>query len=231
MTSSSGSGTWPRAASRACSRGTRTGSSRWPSRPDGKTLASGSYDKLVKLWDVANGKEIATLEGHKAAVRAVAFAPDGATLASASADQTIKLWDIPDRRGANDPERAQGDGPRGRLLTRRQDARLGGRGQHGQALGARPPARSGRRSRGTPTWSAASPLVRAARRSPRGAGTRWSSSGTWPPARSGQPSGATPTPSARSPSTGGQQLATAGARQAAQALGRDQTSRSARGWS
>ena len=32
--------------------------------PDGKTLASASYDKSVKLWDVATGKERATLQGH-----------------------------------------------------------------------------------------------------------------------------------------------------------------------
>ena len=32
--------------------------------PDGKTLASGSWDKTIKLWDVATGKEQATLKGH-----------------------------------------------------------------------------------------------------------------------------------------------------------------------
>ena len=65
--------------------------------PDGKTLASGSTDETIKLWDVATGKELATLKGHKTRVCSVAFSPDGKTLASGSDDQTIKLWDIPAR--------------------------------------------------------------------------------------------------------------------------------------
>jgi WD40 repeat protein len=62
--------------------------------PDGKTLASGSYDKTVKLWDLATGDETAILRGHTAGVYSVAFAPDGKTLASASQDDTARLWDL-----------------------------------------------------------------------------------------------------------------------------------------
>jgi WD40 repeat protein len=62
--------------------------------PDGKTLATASYDKLVKLWDVATGKEKATLKEHTDAVHAVAFSPDGRTLGSAGADRTVKLWEV-----------------------------------------------------------------------------------------------------------------------------------------
>ncbi len=61
--------------------------------PDGKTLATGSYDQKIKLWNVADGTERRTLSGHNGAVYGLAFRPDGQILASASADRTVKLWD------------------------------------------------------------------------------------------------------------------------------------------
>ncbi|RYP56140.1 hypothetical protein DL771_012085 [Monosporascus sp. 5C6A] len=61
--------------------------------PDGKTLASASYDKTVRLWDAASGAHRQTLEGHGDYVSAVVFSPDGKTLASASWDETVRLWD------------------------------------------------------------------------------------------------------------------------------------------
>jgi WD40 repeat protein len=62
--------------------------------PDGQTLASGSSDKTIKLWNVNTGKLLQTLTGHSDWVWSVAYSPDGQTLASGSEDETIKLWDV-----------------------------------------------------------------------------------------------------------------------------------------
>jgi WD40 repeat protein len=57
------------------------------------TLASGSGDKTIKLWDVATGKELATLKTHHMSwVWCVAYSPDGKTLASGDWNLTIILW-------------------------------------------------------------------------------------------------------------------------------------------
>jgi WD40 repeat protein len=57
-------------------------------------LASGSTDSLIKIWEVDPSFEVATLEGHKAAITALCFMPGNADiLASASMDQTVRLWD------------------------------------------------------------------------------------------------------------------------------------------
>jgi WD40 repeat protein len=64
--------------------------------PDGKVLATGSFDNTVKLWDFQSGKELFTLKGHTMPVNGVAFNPDGSLLASASQDKTIRLWNPKD---------------------------------------------------------------------------------------------------------------------------------------
>ncbi|MFD5386440.1 WD40 repeat domain-containing protein [Streptomyces sp. NPDC127074] len=62
--------------------------------PNGRTLASGSTDSTVRLWDVATGRLRATLTGHTDVVESVAFSPEGRTLASGSFDKTVSLWDV-----------------------------------------------------------------------------------------------------------------------------------------
>jgi len=61
--------------------------------PDGRTLASSSRDKTIRLWDVRTGELKRTLSEHGADVYDVIFSPKGGLLASASGDKTIKLWD------------------------------------------------------------------------------------------------------------------------------------------
>jgi WD40 repeat protein len=62
--------------------------------PKGKTLASGSRDKTIKLWDVATGDLLRHFKGHNDSVHSLAFDATGQILASSSTDRTIRLWDV-----------------------------------------------------------------------------------------------------------------------------------------
>jgi len=64
--------------------------------PDGRRIASASYDRTVKVWDAGSGQETLTLKGHTGSVEDVTFSPDGRRIASASADGTVKIWDARD---------------------------------------------------------------------------------------------------------------------------------------
>ena len=65
--------------------------------PDGQTIASGSDDNTIKLWNLQTGDEIGTLTGNNQPVVGLVFSPDGNTIASGSDDEKIKLWDVSSR--------------------------------------------------------------------------------------------------------------------------------------
>ena len=61
-------------------------------RPNGVMLASASWDRTVRLWNVNTGNLLHTLTGHTNEVLSVTFSPDGQTLVSSDWDGTILIW-------------------------------------------------------------------------------------------------------------------------------------------
>ena len=61
----------------------------------GRMLASGSEDRSVKFWDIAQAlAERDVLQAHSGVVESLAFAPDGLTLFSGGSDGRIRRWDV-----------------------------------------------------------------------------------------------------------------------------------------
>jgi len=66
--------------------------------PDGRLAISGSWDKTVKVWDVASGRCLRTLTGHDDWVKTVCLTPDGRLAISGGLDHTLRVWDVEDGR-------------------------------------------------------------------------------------------------------------------------------------
>jgi WD40 repeat protein/serine/threonine protein kinase len=62
--------------------------------PDGRLLAVASPDGVAQIFDLATGREKASLLGHADHVVCLAFHPDGCRLATGSSDRTVKIWDV-----------------------------------------------------------------------------------------------------------------------------------------
>ena len=62
--------------------------------PGGTRLVSASWDRTVRLWDVASGRCLHTLEGHTERAQTVAWSPDGRMAASAGVDAMIWIWNV-----------------------------------------------------------------------------------------------------------------------------------------
>ncbi|MBI1830948.1 MAG: hypothetical protein HYR84_05790, partial [Planctomycetes bacterium] len=64
-------------------------------RLSGNTVISGGYDNRLIWWDLANNREIRTIENaHSRQIRQLAVSPDGTKLASVADDMKCKLWNI-----------------------------------------------------------------------------------------------------------------------------------------
>lgn len=66
--------------------------------PDGRYIASGSFDKKIKLWDGYTGEFMCTFDGHVGPVYVMSWSVDSRFIISASQDSTLKLWDIKTRK-------------------------------------------------------------------------------------------------------------------------------------
>ncbi len=62
--------------------------------PDGSILATGSYDRTLKLWNVFTGQLRKSLEGNPEGVVSVAISPDGSTIAAAGYERMVRLWNL-----------------------------------------------------------------------------------------------------------------------------------------
>ena len=62
--------------------------------PNGKTLATAGLDRVVKLWDLATGKELACMDGHRGFIASLTFSPDGRYVISGGYDSLVGQFPV-----------------------------------------------------------------------------------------------------------------------------------------
>jgi WD40 repeat protein len=100
---------WDVGAWRAAGAGSRTKGWRWTPRtirgdanargvksvvfsPDGKIVATGTYDGHITLWDAATQSRVSDFSQAPGEMRSIAFSPDGKRLATAKDDLKVRIW-------------------------------------------------------------------------------------------------------------------------------------------
>ncbi|KAK5167356.1 general transcription repressor [Saxophila tyrrhenica] len=66
--------------------------------PDGKYLATGAEDKIIRVWDIQQRIIRYQFTGHEQDIYSLDFAPDGRRIASGSGDRTIRIWDLQENK-------------------------------------------------------------------------------------------------------------------------------------
>lgn len=62
--------------------------------PDGKYLAAGGEDRVVRVWDIATANLLKELKGHRDIVYSLVWSQDSSLISSAGLDGTIRIWDL-----------------------------------------------------------------------------------------------------------------------------------------